>query len=107
MRTTTCRHCDADHYWSWDEAVDKFGFGGGDGLVETETVANVLCAAGYAVAFQRWGCHNVVITKITGDGRELIPDDANVGYDDPREYLPAAIVELLDREFGADHLVRL
>ena len=34
------------------------------------------------------------------DGSELIPESATVGYDDPRNYLPAAIVERLDREFA-------
>lgn len=46
--------------------------------------------------------HNVVITSIIKDGIAMIPEHADVGYDDPRIYLPDEIVELLDRAFLAE-----
>ena len=41
--------------------------------------------------------HNVVIFSIKdANGNEIIPSTVNIGYDDPRSYLPKAIVALLD-----------
>jgi hypothetical protein len=84
--------------WSWEEAFDKFGFGDGDGPVMTDIVALVLETAGYTVAYETWGSHNVVIHSIkTAAGDEQIPRDGiSFGYDDPRDYLPDAIITLLD-----------
>jgi hypothetical protein len=100
---TTCESCGTRHEWTWEEAFDKFGFGDGDGLVMTDSVARVLIDAGYTVEIQQWGFHNVIITAIKLAGVEQIPGGATLGYDDPRGYLPAAIVALLDakvtREF--------
>ena len=96
MPVTLCHMCMAIHTWSWEEAFDKFGFNDGDGLVMTHRVVQVLRDASYRVTSQRWGCHNVVITSIRKGRRQLIPDTANVGYHDPREYLPAEVVKLLD-----------
>jgi hypothetical protein len=45
--------------------------------------------------------HNTVIMSIKKDGIELMPVDQpgiHPGYDDPRTYLPADMVALLDRE---------
>jgi len=86
-------------FWSWDEAFDKFGFGDGDGLIMTGVVANALRRAGFVVIAEPWGCHNVTITSISRNGTELIPEDTKPGYDDPRDYLPKEIVELLDNTF--------
>jgi hypothetical protein len=99
---TTCESCGTCHQWTWEEAFDKFGFGDGDGLVMTDSVAGVLIGAGYAVESQQWGLHNVVITSIKLDGVEQIPEGATIGYDDPRSYLPATIVELLDAKVTGD-----
>lgn len=99
---TTCESCGACHEWTWEEAFDKFGFGDGDGLVMTGSVAGVLTDAGYVVKSQKWGLHNVVITSIKLDGVEQIPEGATIGYDDPRSYLPAAIVALLDAKVTGD-----
>jgi hypothetical protein len=86
------------------EAFDKFGFGDGDGLVMTSSVADILIEAGYAVETEHWGLHNVIITSIKRDGVEQIPTGTKIGYDDPRAYLPADIATLLDSkvtgEFG-------
>lgn len=94
---STCTTCGGSYLWDWDEAFDKFGFGDGDGQVETETVADVLRHAGYVVETTAWGLHNVVITSITRGGIEYIPATANIGYDEPRDYLPREIIELLDQ----------
>lgn len=96
---TRCNTCGGDYTFSWTEAFDKFGFGDGDGQVETDWVLSVLQNAGYDAQAEPWGWHNVVIYSIKDKaGREQIPEHANVGYDDPRTYLPAEIVTLLDRE---------
>lgn len=96
MISAECPHCGAEHYWQWEEAFDKFGFGDGDGLVMTHRVVSALETAGYAVVSEPWGIHNVVITSIKRKGKELIPAGVNLGYDDPRHYLPKSIVQLLD-----------
>ena len=83
--------------WSWEEAFCKFGFGDGDGLVMTHEVVNALNAAGYTATSIRWGLHNTIIESIIDQkGNELIPDTAVLGYDNPREYLPSQIREILD-----------
>lgn len=99
MSITTCTTCGHTQTWNWEEAFDKFGFGDGDDIVMTEHVAEALRKVGYIVNVEAWGCHNVVITSIERRGKSLIPDNANLGYADPRDYLPARIVKFLDRAF--------
>lgn len=100
MSITLCPTCGEPSSWSWNEAFDKFGFGDGDGLVMTETVADALRKHGLTVIVEPWGSHNVTITSIkTKAGKELIPEDIQYGYDDPRDYLPKRIVKLLDEAF--------
>ena len=96
MIITTCPTCHTEHSWSWEEAFDKFGFDDGDGLVMTEAVASVLRSAGYAVTTQAWGLHNVIVNSLSKDGVSVIPSTAVIGYDEPRTYLPPAIIKLLD-----------
>lgn len=96
MAKGTCARCNSEIVWFWREAFDKFGFGDGDDEVFTEVVAEVLTKEGYAVESERWGLHNTVITSIKKHGVEQIPSDAHVGYDDPRDFLPEAIVAVLD-----------
>ena len=96
---TICPHCNQACHWTWEDAFDKFGFDDGDGLVMTEVVADALRAAGYEVKVQPWGIHNVVITVISRNGTVLVPESVNVGYDDPRDYLPTELVALLDEAF--------
>ncbi len=101
MVMTTCDNCGGTFHWSWEEAFDKFGFNDGDGQVETWQVESVLVEAGYDVIVTGWGLHNTVIRSIERDGQELMPQDDGefcVGYDCPRDYLPTAIIDLLDRE---------
>ena len=100
MPISTCDHCGGDYRWSWTEAFEKFGFGDGDGQVETWQVEAVLVEAGFDVTVEGWGLHNTLITSIKQDKIELIPHDdpeVSFGYDDPRTYLPAPIFALLDR----------
>lgn len=99
MSITTCPTCGESHHWSWEEAFDKFGFGDGDGIVMTDTVVNALTKHGYEVTAEPWGSHNVTICSIVRKGVEQIPEDAKLGYDDPRDYLPKDIIEFLDAEF--------
>ena len=92
-----------DIYWEWEEAFDKFGFGDGDGVVQTWRVAEALKKAGYQVQITQWGMHNTIITSILDSDIELMPigeKGRKIGYDDPRTYLPDAIIELLDQRFA-------
>ncbi len=101
---TYCESCGARHAWRWEEAFDKFGFGDGDGLVMTDHVADVLRKAGYAVTTEHWGFHNVIITSIALGVVEQIPDGVRLGYDDPRSYLPAALVVILDNKLNGEEV---
>lgn len=104
MNYSTCSSCGATHAWSWPEAFDKFGFADGDGLVMTEAVASALRQHGYRIETTRWGLHNTIITSIKRGTppRECIPSTATVGYDDPRDYLPKTIIDILDDAFPED-----
>ena len=106
MSITRCKHCGHEHDWRWTEAFEKFGFDDGDGLVMTETVVNVLAAAGYAVSSFMWGMHNTIISSIRRGRTELIPKGTKVGYDDPRQYLPTEIIALLDERFDRNEEVQ-
>lgn len=101
MPSSKCECCGGTYQWKWEEAFEKFGFGDGEGQVETYAVEVVLTDAGYKVNAEPWGIHNVVIQSIRKDGREFMPDEDSefeVGYADPHDYLPPEIIELLDRE---------
>jgi hypothetical protein len=102
MPNTRCANCGGAYAWRWEEAFDKFGFGGGDGQVMTDMVAQVLREAGYTVETHPWGMHNVVIDSIKRNRRDLIPAGANCGYGDPRKYLPTSLLRLLDEKLPAD-----
>jgi len=99
MTTTTCENCGHAYHWDWEDAFDKFGFGDGDGQIETWRVQAALECAGYTVEEMSWGCHNTIIRSIKQDGNEQIPEEAKLGYDDPRDFLPRKIISLLDRQF--------
>lgn len=101
-RVSHCDKCSHGIRWSWTEAFEKFGFNGGEDPVETWQVEAVLTKAGYAVTIETWGRHNSVIVSIMKGGAELIPHDRpgfDFRCDDPRSYLPPAIVTLLDVHF--------
>lgn len=107
MPKSKCDNCGGPYYWIWEDAFDKFGFGDGDGQVETSTVADVLEQAGYVVEHDVWGLHNDIITSIKKNGTEQIPESVDVGYDAPRNYLPAAIITLLDERLPVAKGVRV
>lgn len=102
MPNTCCLTCFNAYWWRWDEAFDKFGFNDGDGQVMTETVVEILARAGYVASHERWGCHNDVIDSITKNGVEQIPESAVIGYHNPRDYLPKAIIDILDAALPED-----
>lgn len=106
MPVSNCRCCGAPVEWNWEDAFFKFGFGDGDGLVMTEKVSDVLMSAGHVTNLVQWGFHNLVIQSITRGGIEQIPNEGIVfGYDDPRDYLPKAILDLLDEKLPAGETV--
>lgn len=101
MVITTCDNCGGTLHWDWSEAFAKFGFGDGDGQVETWQVESVLVEAGYEVKVEDWGSHNTVITSIKKDGEEQIPydnPDYTFGYDDPRDFFPDELVTFLGKK---------
>lgn len=102
MPKTTCPCCGGVNAWTWEEAFEKFGFQDGDGDIQTPLVAHMLKRAGYEIAHARWGIHNDLITSVKRRGLECIPATVRIGYDDPRGYLPKAIVNLLDAKLPAD-----
>ncbi|GAB5552870.1 MAG: hypothetical protein Sapg2KO_24610 [Saprospiraceae bacterium] len=96
-----CECCGGVYEWGWEDAFNKFGFSDGNGNVNTYVIEEILTDAGYCAEAKGWGIHNVVIFSIKENGKELMPDEKasfTVGYDDPREYLPKRIIELLDKE---------
>ncbi len=99
MPIEDCMCCGGRLAWNWSEAFDKFGFNDGDGQIETNQVCDVLTEAGYQVETVEWGLHNTIIRSIRKDGCELLPTAGSpyvLGYDNPRDYLPADIIALLD-----------
>ena len=107
MSITHCPTCCQETTWYWTDAFDKFGFEDGDGIVMTKHVAETLTKAGYTVATQTWSIHNVIITSIKRDGIELIPENANLGYDGPLDYLPKDIIALLNDAYPDDGVVEV
>lgn len=104
MAYSTCKTCGSPYEWHWEDAFSKFGFGDGDGQVETGTVADALEAMGYHVTLFEWGLHNTVIDSIIKDGVERIPGEHSAyvfGYDCPRDYLPDDLIARLDQHFPA------
>ena len=103
MPITECENCGGHHSWNWEEAFAKFGFGDGDGQVETWQVEAALREGGYETQSSGLGLHNTVIVSIRKDGTELIPHARfRFGYEDPREYLLPEIIALLDKRFPGD-----
>ena len=98
MPFAECLNCGNQFHWSWEDAFNKFGFADGDGQIMTQQVVAVLERAGYAVESNRWGLHNEVIVWIAKDRQTIIPNDTDLGYENPRDYLPEDIIALPDRE---------
>jgi len=105
MNGMKCISCGNSYHWS--EAFSKFGFNDGDGDVKTPLIALVLENAGYHVKYSRWSPHNTLIYSIKKDGIELMPindSQFRIGYDDPSEYLPVEILNLLDEDFPSSKI---
>ena len=90
-------------YWEWEEAFSKFGFGDGDGPNFTHLVVDFIDSLGYEAFGKDWGLHNYMIVKILDkDGNDIMKQskrEIEIGYDDPRDYLPSKIVKALDENF--------
>lgn len=102
-----CKHCGNTYHWN--HAFAKFGYDDGDGKIETPHIAQILENAGYTVHFSRWSPHNTLIYSIQKDGIEFMPRNTAkylIGYDDPQEYLPVDVLELLEQIFPAPILFR-
>lgn len=100
MTEHKCRYC--GNTFHWNNAFSKFGYDDGEGSLETRLVAQALQEAGYTVQFGRWAPHNTLIYSIWKEGIEYMPTGSPehlIGYDDPKNYLPQDIRELLDRNF--------
>ena len=83
----------------WSHAFDKFGYCDGDGNIETSLVAQILVDHGYQVCYSRWSPHNTIIYSIEKKGLEYMPIGSvkfEIGYDDPRAYLPREIITILN-----------
>ena len=92
-------------YWDWEEAFDKFGFEDGDGWNGTHLICDFIESLGYKVDAEKWGLHNYMIESIksTKDGELMDWDKNQIGYDNPRSYLPKELVDKLDAEFPSDN----
>ena len=95
--------------WEWEEAFDKFGFDDGDGMVFTGLVAKYIESLGYETHYDG-GFHNTYFGSIKDkSGKELLSvmpngDEIDIGYSDPREYLPESLVQKLDEHFYDEYV---
>lgn len=99
MPIIKCYCCDDFVTWIWEEAFLKHGFNDGSITTGTDIVADALREGGYEVTQINFGWHNVVIATIRKDGKDLIPEDAVIGRQSPRDYLPDEVVDFLDLKF--------
>ena len=90
--------------WEWEESFSKFGFGDGDDMVFTEVVADYIESLGYETQYSG-GIHNSYFDSIKDkSGKEIIGEEVQIGYDDPRDYLPKSLIEKLDGYFNPDYV---
>ena len=87
---------------NWPDAFNKFGYGDGDGEVYTYEIAEHIDELGLSCVYKQKGMHKEVIESIKCNGKELIPDATDIGYDCPRGYLPAFIVEHCDKKYNGE-----
>lgn len=93
----------------WEECFSKWGQLDGDGLDYTEEIADFLRSIGYLVKTHQWGVHNYVIRDITASSGVVLQRWSEEPFinphtidSDPRTYLPAGLVEILDSKFKPD-----
>jgi hypothetical protein len=84
----------------WEEAFDKFGFDDGDkgGYTRTCLVAEFIDSLGYESEFSG-GLHNTYFDSIKDKSGKDFLDGIEIGYSNPREYLPESLVQKLDEHF--------
>lgn len=91
--------------WEWEEAFSKFGFEDGDGWNGTDLVSSHIeyFFPDLECECDSWDLHNYMIFDIVEKekGTTVYKGQPEVGYDEPREYLPQYLVEFLDKEFPA------
>lgn len=109
MVYATCNNCGHKFHWEWIEAFSKFGFNDGDGQVETQSVAFVLEDAGYTAETWKWGVHNELIVSLTKGGKVYVSNQDcsyDLGYDNPKAYLPKEIIGILNKAFPITSIYR-
>ena len=99
MYRSQCCSCCQYMQLSWEEAFDRYGLMVSDGIVEIQSVVDTLVEAGYGVTVLEFEPHIRVISQIQKWGIKLIPRTVEIGYDNPRGYLPRKIIRLLDKKF--------
>ena len=96
---------DSRKHISWTEAFCKFGYGDGDGEVYTEEIASHIEKLGLTCEYAG-SIHNTIIDSIKDkDGKELIGESVETGYDCPRDYLPEYLVKYLDQTYNGESVV--
>ena len=117
MKTKTAARCcptcgqeiSTNVHINWPDAFNKFGYGDGDGEIYTYEIAEHIQELDLECGFTQFCMHNDVIDSIKSyneggecTGVELIPNGTVIGYDNPRKYLPAFIVEHLDKKYNGE-----
>ncbi|MCG7861107.1 MAG: hypothetical protein JAZ18_01805 [Candidatus Thiodiazotropha endolucinida] len=100
-----CPHC--GNRYHWHHAFSKFGYDDGEGKVETPDIARVLQRAGFTVEYASWPAHNTIISSIRKNGTEYMPlsdPQILIGYDDPANYLPQHIQNLLNTKIPPEDI---
>lgn len=100
---SNCHACGAHIYWAWEDAFYSRSFDEGNGDSETETVAGYLREAGYRVEVTARS-RNPIISSIKKQGVEHVGPDDWYGESDPRDYLAAEVIDLLDKQFPEDQV---
>tara|TARA_Y100000588_G_scaffold9751_1_gene10874 strand:- start:22103 stop:22606 length:504 start_codon:yes stop_codon:yes gene_type:complete len=104
-----CRTCgqtiDSRKHINWTEAFCKFGYGDGDGEVFTPEIVEHIEKLGL-ICECSGSMHNTIIDSIKDkDGKELIGESVETGYDCPRVYLPSFLIKHLDAKYNGESVV--
>lgn len=84
--------------WDWEDAFSKFGFEEERNC--TDQVVDVIESLGYECETGGWGCHSLsMIRDVKKAGVSIMPETVNMGYDDPRTWLPPDVIARLDEKF--------
>lgn len=99
MPLHTCALCGGPQPWKWEDAFLSYGFDEGEHS-ETHAVASTLVANGYTTEIATYA-DNDFIESIVKDDVEQISAHDWPGEMDPRQFLPADLIALLDKAFPA------